>query len=666
MRTLALLTLLAAHVYGAAHPFFDRTHDSRVFGQPRHYRLFLPPGYDSSRESYPVIYYFHGHGDRYTLEHYDNGADTVPKIATFVAAHGVIVVSVDGYVAEAYQGFYGGTPWDVMEDGGKHDFGEYFLELVSHIDTTLRTLTDRRHRATSGLSMGGFMSLYLSARYPDRIGSASAFNPGPEFYAGEPGRRVLWRPKDHIPSHQHTMIRLVRASGDYISQYHEETRAAYARQPGMQFEFRQDEYHRHWATSIGETFEFHMRAFGTPELNNVPERWSYASPYGRFSAWGWDVECASREAGLTELEGVSQTGFRVITRRWAPDGPAVAGRAITITTAPLYAAGRSYAILDYSLALGAASRREVKASADGRIRIAVDGSGHQIGIAGPGSGAQPPVLLPMTAMDRLRLRPGREVVLPVRVFNPRGEAMKDVHVTLTTEYPTVEVIAGQAEVASLNAGAATDLTSRFRIRCTSGAGDYALARLTFTLSYDGWHSSTEVVDILIAPDVLPTPLAVQILDGRTATFDVFRQKGNQGGGESVKRTVTEGKGNGNGVLEPGEEATIWVKLAQGLDPFDKGNWYRAKVYSDSPSIVDVADLAEPKQREWTGAKERTSVIRLSAEAVAGEQIPLILSNESWSFHFTPDVRYGTENLYQAFQLHMRHTHLLQLNVPGTR
>jgi enterochelin esterase-like enzyme len=63
--------------------------------------------------------------------------------------------------------------------------------LVEHIDHAYRTLTDRRHRAISGLSMGGFMSLYLSARYPHLIGSASSFNPGPEFFTGERGRRVL-------------------------------------------------------------------------------------------------------------------------------------------------------------------------------------------------------------------------------------------------------------------------------------------------------------------------------------------------------------------------------------------------------------------------------------------------------------------------------------------
>jgi len=90
----------------------------------------------------------------------------------------------------------------------------------------------------------------LSARLPYFIGSASAFNPGPEFYVGDPGRRSLWRPKDHVPSHRHTRVRLVRASGDFISQYHEETHAAYARDPRVDYEYRRDEYHRHWATSI--------------------------------------------------------------------------------------------------------------------------------------------------------------------------------------------------------------------------------------------------------------------------------------------------------------------------------------------------------------------------------------------------------------------------------
>ncbi len=655
-----MLTLLALSLL--ASPFEDRTFTSRVFGQDRHYRLFLPAGYAQGAKRYPVIYYFHGHSDRYTLERYDDGKDTVPKIARFVAGNGAIVVAVDGYVAEHYTGFYGGTPYDVFQDGGTYDFGEYFKELVAHIDGSLRTIADRRHRATSGLSMGGFMSLYLSARYPDLIGSASAFNPGPEFYAGEKARRVLWRPKDHVPNHTRTMVRLIRASGDYISQYHEETRTAYARNARVDFEFRQDEYHRHWATSIGETFEFHMRAFANPTLENTPESFDHDNAHARFSVWGWDFATAGGGAGYTTLRDVSQNGLRVMTRGWAPDGPPVPGRTIAITTAPLYKAGAVYTLLDAPLSGGVPRNLTVTAGADGRLRFEVESSGRQVSISGPGAGAQPPVLLPVSKGDGLRVLPGVETPLPIRVYNPQVVPLKGVTIALESEYPTVELLAAKTTIAEIAAGGTVDLSKHFKARFHAAAGDYAAARIRLTLAAGEVHSA-EDVDVLIAPDGMTPPLEVQVLDGRTVNLPVFRQKGNQGGGFTLERTVTEGKGNGNGVLEPGEEATIWVKLAQGLDPFDKGHWYRTRVHSDSPWLAEIERLEEQKQREWTGAKELTSVIRLDTKAPEGTAIPVVLSNESWSFHFTPDVRYGVEPLYQAYQLHRGHVHTLELKVP---
>ena len=643
----------------AEQPFFDRTHDSKVFGEARHYRILLPPGYETGGKRYSVIYYFHGHSDRYTVEKYDNGTDTIPKMADWVAKHDAIVVCVDGYVASDYTGFYGGSPWDLLEQGGDRDFGPYFLELVQHIDSTYRTFTDRRHRATSGLSMGGFMSLYLSARYPDWIGSASAFNSGPEFYAGEKGRRVLWSPKDHLASHTHTMVRLVRASGDYISQYHEETRDAYARSP-VDFEYRQDEYHRHWATSIAETFDFHGRACGNPALDNVPETWSYSSPYQTFEVWGYRANVSASGSGIVYLEGVHQGSLRVTTRRWAPDGPPMESAAVRLTTAPVYAPGQIYKLLDCKLSGGAAQVRTVTADANGRIELSLDGEGHQISFVGPGASGDAPLLLPLTSGDRLRLPAGREVHLPVRIFNPRAEALTDVAVLLSSDYPTVKLLTNAATVPRIEPGGVADLTTKFAVEFTAGSGYFAPTLLNLKLTYDGWHENMEDIDVLVTPDRLPAPAAYQILDGRTITLPVFRQKGNQGGGSSVARSITEGKGNGNGKLEPGEEATIWIQLDQGLDPFDKGNWYRAKVYSDSPWITESARLEEQKQLEWTSAKERTSVLRLAAGTPPGTEIPLLLDNESWSFTYTPDVRYGKERLYQAFQLHQHHLHWLTL------
>lgn len=240
--------------------------------------------------------------------------------------------------------------------------------------------------------------------------------------------------------------------------------------------------------------------------------------------------------------------------------------------------------------------------------------------------------------------------------------MEAVRVTLTSEYPTVRILTGETVIQKIEPGAAVDISERLRIRFTAGAGYFAPTLLLLSLTYDGWHSVSKKVDVLVIPEVIETAREVMILDGRTATLNVFRQKGNQGGGGSVTRTVTEGRGNGNGVLEPGEEATIWVRLKQGLDPFDKNNWYRAKVYTDSPQISEVADIQEQKQLEWTSAKERTSVIRLAADTPPGTRVPLLLDNESWSYTWTPDVRYGTERLYQAFQLHRHHLHRYELPV----
>jgi pimeloyl-ACP methyl ester carboxylesterase len=641
-----LLFLCAAGSLHPAQPFFDREYPSQVFHGPRQYRIFLPADYDASRKSYPAIYYFHGHSDRYTLEKYDQGTDTVPKIAAFVAAHDAIVVAPDGYVPRTYTGFYGGSPWDIQAEEVEYDFGEYFRELVAWVDGHYRTLPDRRHRATAGLSMGGYMSLWLSARYPELIGSASAFNPGPEFYAGEAGRRVLWRPKDHVRNHEETMVRLVRASGDYISQYTEETHLAYARAPRVTFEFRQDEYHRHWATSIGETFDFHMRAFAHSALDRVPVEWSHADPYQHFSVWGYEVTSTGPGAAITYLDDVNQGGLRVSTRKWAPDGPP-AERAITIVTPPLYRAGAVYT----------AGAERITADAHGRLMLHTDGAGRQISIQGPGTGEQELVLLPFTAKDVWRVAPDSEVHLPVRIYNPRTTAFKDLTVSVKSGYPTVQLHSAQARVAELQPGETVDLAAQLTARFVAGDGYFAPARLTVDIG-----GKTHDVDIAIAPAKMDKPLAVEILDGRSVTLPVFRQKGNQGGGGPIQRSVHEGRGNGNGILEPGEEATIWVKLDQGMDPFDKGNWYRAKIYSDSPWLTEVADIAEPKQLEWTSAKERTSVVRLSPDTPRGTVIPLILDNESWSFQWTPDVRYGVEPLYQAFQLHTHHLHRFEITV----
>jgi hypothetical protein len=241
--------------------------------------------------------------------------------------------------------------------------------------------------------------------------------------------------------------------------------------------------------------------------------------------------------------------------------------------------------------------------------------------------------------------------------------MREVTLDLSSEYPTVEVLGHRHVIERIEPGSFMDVSPYLQAEFTAGGGYYAPARLRLDITYDGWYEKSVDIDVAIAPEIVSEPLELAVLDGKTASFEVFRQSGNQGGGSSVERTVTEGTGNGNGVLEPGEEATVWVKMAQGMDPFDKNNWQRCKVRGDSPYLTVVGDIQEEKQLEWTGAMNRTSVIRLSAGTPSGTEIPVLLENETWSYHYTPDVRYGPEKLYQALQLHTFHLHRHVFRVP---
>jgi enterochelin esterase-like enzyme len=54
-------------------------------------------------------------------------------------------------------------------------FPIYYPELIDYIDAHYKTIADREHRAISGLSMGGFMTFWISGKYPDLFTAAVIF-----------------------------------------------------------------------------------------------------------------------------------------------------------------------------------------------------------------------------------------------------------------------------------------------------------------------------------------------------------------------------------------------------------------------------------------------------------------------------------------------------------
>jgi len=656
--------LLTAWVFLAASQagtveVIEGSHFSRTFGEWRHYRLIRPRDYETSGKYYPVIYYFHGHSGRFKGEQYGNGQMFLSDMIDFVHRNDVLIVRWDGWVEEDYDDFYGGTPYDIQSKGRGMDFGAYFLELVDHIDSTYRTVEDRRHRATSGLSMGGFMSLYISGRYPHLVGSASAFNPAHENHVGPEGAKVLYKHLDHVLNHGHSKVRLIRASGDYISQHHVDLRDVFARTPEVDFEYRRDEYHRHWVTSIDETFRFHMRAFADAGLLAYPKSWSYDNAYPEFSVWGYDVEVQNKRAGYVCLRDVDWGYFRVFTRQYAPDGPPVPEQVIRIRTPNYYGSKQTYQILDYSHAEDKISRYDIESTDDGRLVFELDGLGHDIAIMKDRE-ARAPVLLPWEPKGTPVVETDRDLHLPIRLINTNGIAVKNIVVRLTSDYPVVEIQGGPVTIPSLQPGEIVDLSDRFTERFVSSEGTLQHCRMYLAIGYRGWYSKTRSLDLRILPTPLAEPPEVAIIDGGTLTFTIFRQAGNQGGGSMREREVTEGSGDGDGIAEPGEEISIWVRIRQGFDPIDKNSWHRTKIFTDDACIDSFNDVAEIKGREFTGVRDHTSTVRIAPDCPPGRKVRLYLKNESYSFVWIPDMRYGKETLYQAFQRYREHIHRYDL------
>jgi len=668
---LTVLALLIA-VTVTAHPtpafssadFQDLTHWSNTFQQQHHYRIILPVDYETSGKRYPVVYYFHGHSSRYCAEPYGDGQQvSLPAMIDYVKSHDVIAVRWDGYVEKSYSSFYSGSPYDIQPESGEMDFGPYFLELVAHIDSTFRTVADRQHRGTCGLSMGGFMSLYLAGRYPDVIGSASSYNPGHEFWVGAPGTRVLYFLKDHVRNNYHQKIRLIRNSGDYISQYHLGLNEVYSRTPEVDYCFRQEEYHRHWVNGLAETLDFHLDAFADKSLADSPRSFDHDNAWPRFSLWGWSVEVGNKKAGYVCLRYAQFGYLRVFTRAWAPDGPAVEGQSLTITTPDMYGNAKTYRIMDYSHRDRSVKFYELRSSRDGRLTFTLDGSGHDISVLN-GQEARAPVLLPLSQDEEPVVFPDRTLHLPLRFINTCGVTVHGLRFSLASEYPTASLEGGEVEIDSLAPGQVIDLSERFSQRFVSTSGEMAHCRLNVHVTWKGWYGQDYRVDVRVLPSPLAGPDSVLVLDGRKLSLPVFRQKGNQGGGSVYQRTVEEGRGNGNGIAEPGEEVTVWVRTPQGLDPLDKGTWHRAKVFCSDSAVTVCGDIAESKELEWTSVQDHTSRLRVSPTAAPGSQIELALKNESYCYYWQPDYRYGKELLLQAFQFHRNHCTRLMLQIGG--
>lgn len=138
---------------------------SKILKGERKYAIYLPPDYETSERSYPVLYLLHGAGDDQTgwvqFGEILKIADESVKNGT---ATPMIIVMPDADTGQ--RGYYN----DISGKWRYEDF--FFEELMPHVEQKYRIKSEKRFRAVAGLSMGGGGSFMYALHHPELFSSS--------------------------------------------------------------------------------------------------------------------------------------------------------------------------------------------------------------------------------------------------------------------------------------------------------------------------------------------------------------------------------------------------------------------------------------------------------------------------------------------------------------
>jgi len=138
---------------------------SKILKMERKYAVYLPPDYESSQRSYPVLYLLHGAGDDQTgWVQFGEILHIADRAINAGSATPMIVVMPDANTGKR------GYVNDIKNDWRYEDF--FFEEFMPYIEKTYRIKGEKRYRAIAGLSMGGEGTFIYALHHPELFSSA--------------------------------------------------------------------------------------------------------------------------------------------------------------------------------------------------------------------------------------------------------------------------------------------------------------------------------------------------------------------------------------------------------------------------------------------------------------------------------------------------------------
>jgi len=138
---------------------------SKILKMDRKYAVYLPPDYETSQRSYPVLYLLHGAGDDQTgWVQFGEVLHIADKAINEGTATPMIIIMPDAKTGQ--MGYFN----NLKNDWRYEDF--FFEEFMPYVEKTYRIKSEKRYRAVAGLSMGGGGSFMYALHHPELFSSA--------------------------------------------------------------------------------------------------------------------------------------------------------------------------------------------------------------------------------------------------------------------------------------------------------------------------------------------------------------------------------------------------------------------------------------------------------------------------------------------------------------
>jgi len=144
---------------------------STILKADKKYSVYLPPDYETSQRSYPVLYLLHGGGGD-QAEWIQRGE--VMRIAdkTIIAGSATSMIIVMPDASGENRGY-------ANDPAGKWRYEDFFFqEFMPYIEKTYRIRPGKRYRAIAGLSMGGNGTFIYALHHPELFAAACPLSAG--------------------------------------------------------------------------------------------------------------------------------------------------------------------------------------------------------------------------------------------------------------------------------------------------------------------------------------------------------------------------------------------------------------------------------------------------------------------------------------------------------